>query len=76
MPGGGRPPQHDVCVAEKWRERLSRGVSALITLFRSSPFCTLSVFNIVNLWSKMLSLWVCFFIIVEMRGSPEIQINF
>lgn len=27
VPGGGRPPEHDVHLAERWRERLPRGVS-------------------------------------------------
>lgn len=27
LPGGGRPPEHDVHLAEGWRERLPRGVS-------------------------------------------------
>lgn len=30
--GGGRPPQHDVRVAERWRKRPSHRVSAVITL--------------------------------------------
>lgn len=31
LPGGGRPPEHDVHLAEGWRERLPRGVSAFIS---------------------------------------------
>ncbi len=39
VPGGGRSPQHDLRVAERWRKRLSHRVSAVITLCSWASIC-------------------------------------